>query len=115
MCLLVKIKAFVLNNNKAYNQILRCIYLFLSDGSGWYECLQIIRLGHNASLIDLIMIDVRSVYRLSPGFIASLWSAGFRTFHQVSALTYHWLEDIANFTLHRRKTTNTTPTALLVQ
>jgi hypothetical protein len=34
----------------------------------------------------------------SPGFLASYWSAGFRTFLQVSALFSHWLEDWENFT-----------------
>jgi len=31
-------------------------------------------------------------------FTCSLWSAGFETFLQVSALDSHWLEDFANFT-----------------
>jgi hypothetical protein len=35
---------------------------------------------------------------LSPGILASYWSAGFGTFLQVSALASRWLEDCANFT-----------------
>jgi hypothetical protein len=35
---------------------------------------------------------------LSPGFLASYWSAGFGRFLQVSAHASHWLDDCANFT-----------------
>ncbi len=32
----------------------------------------------------------------SPGFLASYWPAGFRTFLQVSILASHWLKDCVN-------------------
>ncbi len=36
---------------------------------------------------------------LSPGFLASFWSADLVTFLQVSTLASHWLEDCANCTV----------------
>ncbi len=45
-------------------------------------------------------------------FLASYWSAGFGGFLKVSALASFWLEDCANFTPTRRKTTNAAPTTL---
>jgi hypothetical protein len=42
--------------------------------------------------------NVSGVCVLSPGFLASYWSALFGTFLQVSAGASRWLEDWANFT-----------------
>jgi hypothetical protein len=48
----------------------------------------------NVSLLWLNTVRLAAV--LSPGFLASYWSAGFGTFLHVSALASHWLEDYAN-------------------
>ncbi len=64
----------------------------------------------NASLHWLVSWRV-----LSPGFLASYWSAGFGTFLQVSAFASHWREDCANCTVHQRqrKITNKSPIQLV--
>jgi hypothetical protein len=49
---------------------------------------------------------------LSPGFLASYWSAAFGTFLQVSALASHWLDDVQIVRQRWRKMTNTAPTTL---
>ncbi len=65
-------------------QLFRCSNDFITQKVYFSRLMQ--------NYVGLIMLA------LSPGFLASYWSAGFGTFLQVSALASNWLEDCANCT-----------------